>query len=126
MCIFYVSQDILYYIPLTLVKMSTEGQMTPEEEKQAVLQAAERTLPAAPMAAPRDKSRGLLIVLAGAVVVVIILLIMFFVGGGLNITMSEVALGLGAAAAVGAVAFVVGKRAGDTLSGSAKHYMKKL
>jgi hypothetical protein len=47
---------------------------------------------------------------------------MFFLGGGLNLTVSEVALGLGVALFVGVGAYVIGKKYGSRIEGSIAHH----
>jgi len=97
-----------------VIEGTPEPQMAPETP--------ETPAAAAPGEKPRGKSRGLLIVIGVAVVIVIIILLMFFLGGGVSLTVSEVALGLGAAAVAGGVAYFVGWKAGDRLKGSVKHH----
>jgi hypothetical protein len=70
----------------------------------------------------RPRSRGILIAIGVAVVILIILLLVFFLGGGLNLTVSEVALGLGVALFVGVGAYVIGKKYGSRIEGSIAHH----
>lgn len=104
--------------------MSTEGQIGYDQRDSLMNQLPPSIHESSSSSVTQPRSRGLLIILGVGIVIVVILVLMFFLGGGVNLTISEVALGLGAMALVGGVAFMVGKKSGDTLKQSVKYHAK--